>query len=259
MSSNPVPPPSPRKRPKRVVENPQFVAFTRRILRALARRIAAGDVEALAELVVLVSDVEQATRTAVRGLREFGYSWSEIAARLGVSRQAAQMRWGDRRERAALDRRLLVAGLGVDVSTLVDVFAEHFPGTPRPDTCPGCGYIYPEGAANADCPSLAVARQVLYRRRAEDPQALRRLSADQFADLHDRDTFRATPTGLVPRPSGRPRPRPRWEPAGPLVPIVRNSPSGGSPPGLFPAVLPSPDRGVNPRTPNGTPDGGGGR
>jgi hypothetical protein len=222
MSKNTVKPALPRKRGKRVVENPEYVSFARRILNAYARRVASGDIEALPALALLPSDVDRVTRTAVRGLREFGYSWSEIALRLGVSRQAAQMRYGTRSERSALDRRLLNAGLGVSVATLVAVFADHFPGCPRPDTCPGCGYAYPESSSNADCPSLTVARQVLYRRRSEDPHALQRLTADQYADLCDRDTYRVTPTGLVPRPSGQPRPRTSWEPAGVLVPLLPN-------------------------------------
>jgi len=31
---------------------------------------------------------------AVKGLREHGYSWAEIGYRLGITRQAAQQRWG---------------------------------------------------------------------------------------------------------------------------------------------------------------------
>jgi hypothetical protein len=31
---------------------------------------------------------------AVKGLRTHGYSWPEIGVRLGISRQAAQQRWG---------------------------------------------------------------------------------------------------------------------------------------------------------------------
>jgi hypothetical protein len=42
----------------------------------------------------LAADVDNAIRHAVTGLRETGYSWAEIGARLGVSRQAAQQRWG---------------------------------------------------------------------------------------------------------------------------------------------------------------------
>jgi hypothetical protein len=215
-----------RKRAKRVVENPEYISFARRILRAYGRRVASGDVEALSALALFPSDVEAVTRQAVRGLREFGYSWSEIAARLGASRQAAQMRYGDRTERSALDRRLLEAGLGISVAELVSVFADHFPTSPRPDTCPGCGYPYPEGRAEADCPSLAVARQVLYRRRSENPDALRRLTADQFADLHDRDTFRSTPSGPLSRPSGHSGPAPSWQPDPALLPISDNGPGG---------------------------------
>jgi len=33
---------------------------------------------------------------AVKGLRARGYSWAEIGSRLGITRQAAQQRWGQR-------------------------------------------------------------------------------------------------------------------------------------------------------------------
>ena len=36
----------------------------------------------------------KAISQAVAGLHQAGYSWTEIAARLGVTRQAAQQRWG---------------------------------------------------------------------------------------------------------------------------------------------------------------------
>ncbi|MGI8446661.1 MAG: hypothetical protein ACR2MP_05645 [Streptosporangiaceae bacterium] len=81
-------------RPRRVVENDDYAAFARRVVRAHGRRIAAGDVEALAALLDLAADIEDAARTAVAGLRGSGYSWAEIAARLGITRQAAQQRWG---------------------------------------------------------------------------------------------------------------------------------------------------------------------
>src|SRR5258708_38800263 len=102
MSTNTVKPALTRKRDKRTVENDDFAAFARRILRAYARRIAAGDVEALRSLTNLSSDVDTLTRTAVKGLRDFGYSWADIAGRLGVTRQAAQQRWGDPTERGAI-------------------------------------------------------------------------------------------------------------------------------------------------------------
>ena len=76
------------------VENDEYAAFTRRILRAYARRIASGDIESLTAMTHLADSIEAAIRDAVIGLREFGYSWAEIGTRLGVTRQAAQQRWG---------------------------------------------------------------------------------------------------------------------------------------------------------------------
>jgi len=76
------------------VENPEVAAFGRRIIRAHGRRVAASDVEGLADLLALSSEVERATQEAVDGLRARGYSWTEIAGRLGLTRQAAQQRWG---------------------------------------------------------------------------------------------------------------------------------------------------------------------
>lgn len=81
-------------RPRPVVENDEYAAFTRRIVAAHGRRIGAGDVEGLTDLAALDAAVQAATRSAVTGLRAAGYSWAEIGDRLGVSRQAAHQRWG---------------------------------------------------------------------------------------------------------------------------------------------------------------------
>ena len=177
--------PKPRtKRSRRQVETTEFDAFVRRILRAYARRVAAGDVEALRSLALLSSEVDAVTRLAVAGLRKppYSYSWSEIADRLGVTKQTAHERYGDRTGRGTLDRRLLQSGLAVSVATLVRVFADHHPGSPAASVCPGCGYRYPDGVR--DCPTNAVARPLLYRRRNEDPETVARLSTVQFDDLH---------------------------------------------------------------------------
>lgn len=85
-----------RSRRHTVVENDEFGAFARRVIRAYGRRIAGGDVEALRDLLALSQEIEQATDNAVEGLRDSGYSWGEIAGRLGVTRQAAHQRWGAR-------------------------------------------------------------------------------------------------------------------------------------------------------------------
>jgi len=81
-------------RRRRVVENDEYAAFIRRAVRAHGRRVAGGDIEALHDLLTLASEVEHALDIAVAGLRAFGYSWAEIANRIGVTRQAAQQRWG---------------------------------------------------------------------------------------------------------------------------------------------------------------------
>jgi hypothetical protein len=81
-------------RARYVVENGEYAAFARRVLRAYARRIADGDIEALAHMLGLSAEIDTAISQAVTGLRQSGYSWAEIGARLGITRQAAQQRWG---------------------------------------------------------------------------------------------------------------------------------------------------------------------
>ena len=78
----------------RLAENDEYAAFTRRVLRAYARRVADGDVEALTLMLGLSAEIDTAISQAVTGLRAFGYSWAEIGSRLGITRQAAQQRWG---------------------------------------------------------------------------------------------------------------------------------------------------------------------
>lgn len=82
------------KRARRLVENDDYAAFARRILRAYARRVADGDVEALTLMLGLSTELDTAIGQAVTGLRVYGYSWADIGSRLGITRQAAQQRWG---------------------------------------------------------------------------------------------------------------------------------------------------------------------
>ena len=81
-------------RRRRVVENDEYAAFIQRVIRAYSRRVAAGDIEAIAEMTATARELDAAIQEAVTGLRATGYSWAEIAARLNVTRQAAQQRWG---------------------------------------------------------------------------------------------------------------------------------------------------------------------
>jgi hypothetical protein len=85
---------TPNRRNRIRVENDAYGAFARRVVAGHGRRIAAGDVECLRDLLALAEEIDCATDTAVAGLRQHGYSWAEIASRLGITRQAAQQRWG---------------------------------------------------------------------------------------------------------------------------------------------------------------------
>lgn len=81
-----------RMRP--VVENDEFARFARRVVTAHGRRVGTGDVEGLRDLATLDRAVQDATSTAVRGLRAAGFSWTDIGQQLGTTRQAAHQRWG---------------------------------------------------------------------------------------------------------------------------------------------------------------------
>ena len=71
------------KRRRRHVENDEYADFLRRALHGYTRRVAGGDIDALASF-----------GEAVFFLRLRGYSWTDIGIRLGTTRQAAQQRWG---------------------------------------------------------------------------------------------------------------------------------------------------------------------
>jgi hypothetical protein len=79
---------------RRVTENDDYAAFARRVIRGYSRRIAAGDIDAITGMAQLADELDIAIRCAVTGLRTQGYSWADIGARLGITRQGAQQRWG---------------------------------------------------------------------------------------------------------------------------------------------------------------------
>lgn len=74
----------------------EYTAFVGRILRATERRVSNGDIEGLTALAKLEADLDRALRTAVARLRAepWNYSWTEVGRSLGVTRQAAQQRFG---------------------------------------------------------------------------------------------------------------------------------------------------------------------
>lgn len=78
------------------VETPEFVGMIRRCIRAAGRRVAAGDVCCLTDLADIRGAVDDAITEAVAGLRDepWCYTWEQIGEALGITRQAAQQRFG---------------------------------------------------------------------------------------------------------------------------------------------------------------------
>ncbi len=66
-------------RPRRVVENDEYAAFLRRVIRAYSRRVGAGDIEAIADMAATADEMDTAIQDAITGLRAIGYSWADIA------------------------------------------------------------------------------------------------------------------------------------------------------------------------------------
>lgn len=81
-------------RSRRRVENDEFIGgFLERVISAAGRRVAAGDPEALGDLVALAARVDAAVQEGVDGLRAQGYSWAAIGVQLGVTKQTAHERF----------------------------------------------------------------------------------------------------------------------------------------------------------------------
>jgi hypothetical protein len=99
---------------------------------------------------------------------------------------------------ATIDPRLTTAGLTITVPQLVIVWADHCPAnTPVPARCPGCGHLYT--AANPLCPSAAVVRPLLRRRRYQvNPIVFEPLTYNQHEDLFGNRLSTAAVPGSLP-------------------------------------------------------------
>lgn len=80
-----------RRREK--VETTEYAAFCRRVIRAYGRRIEDADEVDLAEMIRVRDEMDAVIGKAVRA-QQARHSWAYVARGLGVSRQAAQMRYG---------------------------------------------------------------------------------------------------------------------------------------------------------------------
>lgn len=79
------------------VELDEYAAMVTRMIRALGRRAADSDATALEHLAAVQAEMDACMQTAVDGMRAtYGVSWAEVGDALGVTRQAAQQRYGKR-------------------------------------------------------------------------------------------------------------------------------------------------------------------
>lgn len=84
-----------RRRATRVKREPlDQGAVIAKLVDALGRRSAGGDLDPLLALYQLSRQVDDALAAAAVEARLAGHSWTTIAGELGVTRQAARQRWG---------------------------------------------------------------------------------------------------------------------------------------------------------------------
>lgn len=88
--------PAPARRYRDSIEMSQMVA---RVARAMVKRAASGDLEALVALRLMREHVDEATKLAAQELHSptewtGGYSWTTIGDVLRISRQAARQQFG---------------------------------------------------------------------------------------------------------------------------------------------------------------------
>lgn len=104
-----------------------YFGFARRAVRAMARRVGDSDPDDLALMLELRDELDRGIARAVRGHRDAGFSWAEIATPLGMTRQAAQQRWGIDDDRPDLLAYEPPAGRGHDAPDYDDVPAGRDP------------------------------------------------------------------------------------------------------------------------------------
>ena len=76
-------------------ESDEIASFLKRMARALVKRAAAGDLDALSALRSARAFMDEAEVEAGRLLHEQGnYPWPTIAEHIGVTKQAAAKRYG---------------------------------------------------------------------------------------------------------------------------------------------------------------------
>ncbi len=82
---------------RRYTDTADYLHFVRRVLRGLSQRVGTADLEALRAMTALRDELEGCILDAVSGLRhdsDLPASWEDIGEAMGITRQAAQRRYG---------------------------------------------------------------------------------------------------------------------------------------------------------------------
>lgn len=82
------------KRDKKTVDNESFAKFVLSMTKRLGQRVAEADTAQLPYLQAVAAQADAALCHAVTELRANGYTWGEVGRDLGMTRQAAQQRFG---------------------------------------------------------------------------------------------------------------------------------------------------------------------
>ena len=85
------------QRAERVTETGEFGRAAVRMIRTMARRVGASDIAELGAIWEVMTEAEHAVTKAVDDLRASGYSWAEIGAEIGWTKQRLSQ-WRQRRE-----------------------------------------------------------------------------------------------------------------------------------------------------------------
>lgn len=82
------------KRRQRWVEDREYGEMLGRMVDAYGRRLNQADAGDLPQLAALRDKIDAVLVEAVASMRERGVTWGEIGEAFGMTRQAAQQRWG---------------------------------------------------------------------------------------------------------------------------------------------------------------------
>jgi hypothetical protein len=102
------------QRAERVTETGEFGRAAIRMIRQMARRVGASDIAEFGAMWEVMEESERAVTKTIDDLRANGFSWAEIAAEIGWSKQRLQQwrqRRGEFQRQQSVDARIPESGV----------------------------------------------------------------------------------------------------------------------------------------------------